>query len=76
MDKQEQAEFLIEAMPYIKKYFNKVLVVKYGGNAMIDEHLKSSVMGDLVVHNLLGIKGVLVYGGGPAISETIKKMGM
>ena len=76
MDKQEQAEFLIEAMPYIKKYFNKVLVVKYGGNAMIDENLKSSVMRDLVVLNLLGIKVVLVHGGGPEISETVKKMGM
>lgn len=75
MDKQEQAEFLIEAMPYIKKYFNKVLVIKYGGNAMIDEKLKSSVMRDIVVLNLLGIKVVLVHGGGPEISETIKKMG-
>ena len=75
MDKQEQAEFLIEAMPYIKKYFNKILVVKYGGNAMIDDKLKSSVMRDLVVLNLLGIKVVLVHGGGPEISETIRKMG-
>ncbi|MGN0814343.1 MAG: acetylglutamate kinase [Candidatus Coproplasma sp.] len=75
MDKQEQAEFLIEAMPYIKKYFNKILVVKYGGNAMIDDKLKSSVMRDLVVLNLLGIKVVLVHGGGPEISETVKKMG-
>lgn len=75
MDKQEQAEFLIEAMPYIKKYFNKILVVKYGGNAMIDDRLKSSVMRDLVVLNLLGIKVVLVHGGGPEISETIQKMG-
>lgn len=75
MNKQEQAEFLIEAMPYIRKYFNKILVVKYGGNAMTDENLKSSVMRDLVVLNLLGIKVVLVHGGGPEISETIKKMG-
>ncbi len=75
MDKQEQAAFLIEAMPYIKKYFNKILVVKYGGNAMIDENLKSSVMRDLVVLNLLGIKVVLVHGGGPEISSTLKKMG-
>ncbi len=75
MDKQEQAEFLIEAMPYIRKYLNKVLVVKYGGNAMTDEALKSSVMRDLVVLNLLGIKVVLVHGGGPEISETIKAMG-
>lgn len=75
MDKKEQAEFLIEAMPYIKKYFNKILVVKYGGNAMIDEDLKSSVMRDLVVLNLLGIKVVLVHGGGPEISEMLKKTG-
>lgn len=76
MNKQEGSEFLIEAMPYIKKYMNKVLVVKYGGNAMIDDGLKSSVMRDLVVLNLLGIKVVLVHGGGPEISETVKKMGM
>ncbi len=75
MDKQEQAAFLIEAMPYIKKYFNKILVVKYGGNAMKDEELKSSVMRDLVVLNLLGIKVVLVHGGGPEISKTIREMG-
>ena len=75
MDKQEQASFLIEAMPYIKKYFNKILVVKYGGNAMKDEELKSSVMRDLVVLNLLGIKVVLVHGGGPEISKTIREMG-
>ena len=76
MDKQEQAEFLIEAMPYIKKYFNKILVVKYGGNAMIDDNLKSSVMRDLVVLNLLGIKVVLVHGGGPEISDAIKAMNL
>ena len=75
MDKREQAAFLIEAMPYIKKYFNKILVVKYGGNAMVDDALKSSVMRDLVVLNLLGIKVVLVHGGGPDISQTIKQMG-
>ena len=75
MDKQEQAAFLIEAMPYIKKYFNKILVVKYGGNAMKDEELKSSVMRDLVVLNLLGIKVVLVHGGGPEISKTLREMG-
>lgn len=75
MDKVEQAEFLIEAMPYIKNYFNKILVVKYGGNAMIDDELKSSVMRDLVVLNLLGIKVVLVHGGGPEISRTAEQMG-
>lgn len=75
MEKREQAEFLIEAMPYIKKYMNKVLVVKYGGNAMTDDKLKSSVMRDLVVLNLLGIKVVLVHGGGPEISDMLKKVG-
>ena len=73
MSKQEQAEFLIAAMPYIKKYFNKTLVVKYGGNAMIDEELKSSVMRDLVVLNLLGIKVVLVHGGGPGVDFSEEK---
>ncbi len=76
MAEKEQAEFLIEAMPYIKNYFNKTLVVKYGGNAMIDEGLKSSVMRDLVVLNLLGIKVVLVHGGGPEISKYCGKMGI
>lgn len=75
MDKIEQAEFLIEAMPYIKNYFNKTLVVKYGGNAMIDEGLKSSVMRDLVVLNLLGIRVVLVHGGGPEVSQISEKLG-
>ncbi len=76
MDKIVQADFLIEAMPYIKKYFNKILVVKYGGNAMIDDDLKSSAMRDLVALNLLGIKVVLVHGGGPDINNTLKKMGI
>ncbi len=75
MDKIEQAEFLIEAMPYIKNYFNKTLVVKYGGNAMIDGELKSSVMRDLVVLNLLGIRVVLVHGGGPDVSLISEKLG-
>jgi len=75
MDKQEQAAFLIEAMPHIKKYHNKTIVIKYGGNAMIDDDLKSSAMRDIVVLSLLGIKVVLVHGGGPEISETVKRMG-
>lgn len=75
MDKVKQAEFLIEALPYIRKYYNKIVVVKYGGNAMTEEGLKSSVMRDLVVLNTLGIKVVLVHGGGPEISALIKKLG-
>ncbi len=76
MDKQEQAEFLIEALPYIKKYYNKIIVIKYGGNAMTDENLKSSVMNDVAVLSALGIKVVLVHGGGPEISDISKRMGI
>ena len=76
MDKQEQAEFLIEAMPYIKKYYNKIIVIKYGGSAMTDEKLKRSVMNDVSVLSALGIKVVLVHGGGPEISDISKRMGI
>ena len=76
ISKREQAEFLAEAMPYIKKYNDKILVIKYGGNAMIDEELKTSVMRDLVLLQLVGIKVVLVHGGGPEISEMLKKLGI
>lgn len=71
----QRAEVLIHALPYIQKYTNKVVVVKYGGNAMINEELKSAVMGDVVLLSLIGIKVVLVHGGGPEISETLNKMG-
>ena len=76
ISKKEQAEFLAEAMPYIKKYNDKTLVIKYGGNAMIDEELKASVMRDLVLLQLVGIKIVLVHGGGPEISAMLKRVGI
>lgn len=76
MDKQEQAEFLIEALPYIKKYYNKIIVIKYGGSAMTDANLKRSVMNDVSVLSALGIKVVLVHGGGPEISDISKRMGI
>ncbi len=76
MDNQEQAEFLIEALPYIKKYYNKILVIKYGGSAMTDEKLKRSVMNDVSVLSALGIKVVLVHGGGPEISDISRRMGV
>ena len=76
ISKQGQAEFLAEAMPYIKKYNDKILVIKYGGNAMINEELKSSVMRDLVLLQLVGIKVVLVHGGGPEISAMLKRVGI
>ncbi len=76
MNKNEQyAEILIHALPYIQKYNDKIIVVKYGGNAMIDEKLKESVMQDVVLLSTIGIKVVLVHGGGPEISGTLKKMG-
>ncbi len=71
----QRAEVLVKALPYIQKYTGKVVVIKYGGNAMINEELKSAVMGDLALLSLIGVKIVLVHGGGPEISETMKRMG-
>lgn len=69
------AEVLVEALPYIQEYAGKIIVVKYGGNAMINEELKQAVIEDIVLLNLVGIKVVLVHGGGPEISEMLKKIG-
>ena len=69
------AEVLVEALPYIQEYAGKIIVVKYGGNAMINEDLKQAVIEDIVLLNLVGIKDVLVHGGGPEISEMLKKIG-
>ena len=71
----QRAEVLTQALPYIKKYYNKILVVKYGGNAMINEELKEAVMGDIVLLSLIGVKVVLVHGGGPEITEMLGKIG-
>ena len=71
----QRAEILTQALPYIKKYNGKVVVIKYGGNAMINEHLKEQVMEDIVLLSLIGVKVVLVHGGGPEITETMKKVG-
>ena len=70
-----RAEVIVEALPYILKYRGKVLVVKYGGNAMINGELKDSVMRDIVLLNLIGVKVVLVHGGGPEITEMLGKVG-
>lgn len=72
----EKAQVLVHALPYIQKYFNKVVVVKYGGNAMVSEELKHAVMQDVVLLSLVGIKVVLVHGGGPEITETLHAMGI
>ena len=71
----ERAEILTQALPYIKRYVGKIVVVKYGGNAMINEDLKEQVMGDIVLLQLIGVKIVLVHGGGPEISELMEKLG-
>lgn len=70
-----RAGILVEALPYIQEYYGKIIVVKYGGNAMINEELKQAVIRDIVLLNLVGIKVVLVHGGGPEISELLKKTG-
>ena len=72
---EERADTLSKALPYILKYKEKIIVIKYGGNAMIDEYLKSLVMEDIVMLNSLGMKVVLVHGGGPEISGMLKKIG-
>lgn len=71
----QRAEVLTQALPYIKRYTGKTVVVKYGGNAMINESLKQQVMEDIVLLWLIGIKVVLVHGGGPEISDMLKKVG-
>ena len=74
IDNATRAAILTAAVPYIKEYTGKYVVVKYGGNAMTDDALKKSVMQDLLLLSLVGVKVVLVHGGGPAINETLGKM--
>ena len=71
----ERAEVLTQALPYIKRYVGKTVVVKYGGNAMVNPHLKQQVMDDIVLLWLIGVKVVLVHGGGPEISGMMDKLG-
>lgn len=71
----DRAEVLTQALPYIKRYTGKTVVVKYGGNAMINETLKQQVMEDIVLLWLIGVKIVLIHGGGPEISKLMKKVG-
>ena len=75
MDNAKRAQVLIQAMPYIKKWTGETIVVKYGGNAMINEKLKSAVMNDLVLMQLVGINVVLVHGGGPEINSMLDAIG-
>lgn len=70
-----KAEILSQALPYIQKYNNKIVVIKYGGNAMINEELKMNVITDVVLLSEIGVKVILVHGGGPEINKTLKKIG-
>lgn len=76
IDNEMKAKTIAEALPYIQLYRKKTIVVKYGGNAMINEELKEAVMHDLVLLSTVGIKVVLVHGGGPAINKTLNKIGV
>ena len=76
MKNEEMARLFSEATPYIQKYHGKTLVIKYGGNAMVNGQLKLAVMNDLVTLTLLGVRVVLVHGGGPAINSMLKKLGI
>lgn len=71
----ERAEVLAEALPYIQRFNGKTVVVKYGGNAMISDQLRAAVMSDIILLSLVGIRVVVVHGGGPEISATLKKLG-
>jgi len=71
----QRAEILTQALPYIQNYYGKIVVIKYGGNAMINEELKQQVMEDIVLLRLVGVKVVLVHGGGPEITDTLDKIG-
>lgn len=71
-----RSQILIDALPYIRKYHDKIVVVKYGGNAMTNAELKEAVMSDIVLLNMVGIKVVLVHGGGPEINAMLKRVGV
>ncbi|MGP1366562.1 MAG: acetylglutamate kinase [Schwartzia sp. (in: firmicutes)] len=72
---RDTADILVEALPYIKKYFGKTVVIKYGGNAMISDELKSKVITDITLMRYVGIRPIIVHGGGPDITNFLKKIG-
>ena len=71
----QQAQTLVEALPYIQKFTGKTIVIKYGGNAMVSDELRKAVMSDIILLSLVGIRVVVVHGGGPEISAMLKKIG-
>lgn len=74
MNHSERAEILVHALPYIQKYRGKIIVIKYGGNAMISEELKETVINDIILMKCVGIQPIVVHGGGPAISDLLKRL--
>ena len=76
MNEMQKAEVLIEALPYIQRFNRKIIVVKYGGSAMVDDHLKHQVIQDVVLLKLVGFKPIIVHGGGKEISKWVNKVGM
>ena len=76
ISEEMKAQVLTAALPYIQKYTGKIIVVKYGGNAMINPELKKAVMSDIILLSLVGIKVILVHGGGPEISDMLFKLGI
>src|SRR3990167_7320824 len=71
-----KADILIEALPYIKRFRGKEILIKYGGSAMLDSEVRENVLHDLVFMNYVGIRSILIHGGGPAITENLKKAGV
>lgn len=71
----ERSTVLVEALPYIQKYYGKTVVIKYGGNAMISEELRSAVISDIILLHLVGVRVVVVHGGGPEIGQMLEKIG-
>ena len=75
LNHSDRAQVLVEALPYIQRYYDKTIVIKYGGNAMISEDLRKAVISDIILLRLVGIHVVVVHGGGPEINELLKKTG-
>lgn len=76
MDIHEKARILISALPYFRDFYGKILVIKYGGHAMVDEDLKQAFAQDIVLMKYVGIQPIIVHGGGPQISQVMEKMGL
>lgn len=74
MTMQDTAEILVQALPYMQQYYGKKVVVKYGGNAMINDELRNQVMSDIILMKCIGIEPILVHGGGPEISKCLNKL--